>query len=105
MRIAQIAPLHEAVPTKLYGGTERVVSFHHSIETHKLSVDISPEDVEKFCTAYRDNRYGARAILKSLKKTLEKDLAMAVLSSSNNGVLNATFDAGVFKIDYVSATS
>ncbi len=27
MRIAQIAPLHEAVPPMLYGGTERVVSF------------------------------------------------------------------------------
>jgi glycosyltransferase involved in cell wall biosynthesis len=27
MRIAQIAPLHEAVPPKLYGGTERVVYF------------------------------------------------------------------------------
>ncbi len=27
MRIAEIAPLHEAVPPKLYGGTERVVSF------------------------------------------------------------------------------
>ena len=27
MRIAQIAPLHEAVPPLLYGGTERVVSF------------------------------------------------------------------------------
>ena len=27
MRIAQIAPLHERVPPKLYGGTERVVSF------------------------------------------------------------------------------
>jgi glycosyltransferase involved in cell wall biosynthesis len=26
MRIAQVAPLHEAVPPKLYGGTERVVS-------------------------------------------------------------------------------
>ncbi len=26
MRIAQIAPLHEAVPPKLYGGTERIVS-------------------------------------------------------------------------------
>ena len=26
MRIAQIAPLHEAVPPALYGGTERVVS-------------------------------------------------------------------------------
>ncbi|HEY1890388.1 MAG TPA: glycosyltransferase family 4 protein [Steroidobacteraceae bacterium] len=27
MRIAQIAPLHEAVPPKLYGGTERIVSY------------------------------------------------------------------------------
>src|SRR5690348_16903784 len=27
LRIAQIAPLHEAVPPKLYGGTERVVSY------------------------------------------------------------------------------
>jgi hypothetical protein len=27
MRIAQIAPLHESVPPKLYGGTERVVSW------------------------------------------------------------------------------
>jgi glycosyltransferase involved in cell wall biosynthesis len=27
MRIAQIAPLYEAVPPKLYGGTERLVSF------------------------------------------------------------------------------
>ncbi|MCZ0737956.1 glycosyltransferase family 4 protein [Phreatobacter sp. AB_2022a] len=27
MRIAQIAPLHEAVPPRLYGGTERIVSY------------------------------------------------------------------------------
>lgn len=27
MRIAQVAPLYEAVPPKLYGGTERVISF------------------------------------------------------------------------------
>lgn len=27
MRVAQIAPLHEAVPPALYGGTERVVSY------------------------------------------------------------------------------
>ena len=27
MRIAQIAPLHECVPPRLYGGTKRVVSF------------------------------------------------------------------------------
>src|SRR5690242_4017126 len=27
MRIAQVAPLSEAVPPKLYGGTERIVSY------------------------------------------------------------------------------
>jgi glycosyltransferase involved in cell wall biosynthesis len=27
MRIAQVAPLHESVPPKMYGGTERVVSY------------------------------------------------------------------------------
>src|SRR5690242_8716672 len=27
LRIAQIAPLYERIPPKLYGGTERVVSF------------------------------------------------------------------------------
>ncbi len=27
MRIAQVAPLYEPVPPKLYGGTERIVSF------------------------------------------------------------------------------
>jgi hypothetical protein len=27
MRIAQVAPLHEAVPPRLYGGTERVVAY------------------------------------------------------------------------------
>ena len=27
MRIAQVAPLYESVPPKLYGGTERIVSW------------------------------------------------------------------------------
>ena len=27
MRIAQVAPLYERVPPKLYGGTERIVSY------------------------------------------------------------------------------
>ncbi len=40
MRIAQIAPLHEAVPPKLYGGTERVVSFLTE-ELVKLGHDVT----------------------------------------------------------------
>ena len=31
MRIALVAPLAEAVPPKLYGGTERVVSWRRSL--------------------------------------------------------------------------
>src|SRR3954468_11182069 len=27
MRIAQVSPLHESCPPKLYGGTERIVSY------------------------------------------------------------------------------
>ena len=27
MRIAQVAPLYEAVPPRLYGGTERIVAY------------------------------------------------------------------------------
>lgn len=27
MRIAQVAPLFESVPPKLYGGTERIISY------------------------------------------------------------------------------
>ena len=27
MRIAQVSPLYEAVPPRLYGGTERIVSY------------------------------------------------------------------------------
>ena len=27
MRIAQVAPLYESVPPRLYGGTERVISY------------------------------------------------------------------------------
>ena len=27
MKIAQVAPLYESVPPKLYGGTERVISY------------------------------------------------------------------------------
>ena len=43
MRIAQIAPLTESVPPKLYGGTERVVSY-----ITEALVDLG-HDVTLFC--------------------------------------------------------
>ena len=50
MRIAQIAPLHEAVPPKLYGGTERVVSFLTEelvAEGHEVTLFASGDSVTK----------------------------------------------------------
>ena len=50
MRIAQIAPLHEAVPPKLYGGTERVVSFLTEelvAEGHDVTLFASGDSVTK----------------------------------------------------------
>jgi hypothetical protein len=51
MRIAQVAPLYESVPPKLYGGTERVVSYLteelvrlgncSSKESHRKSVSMT----------------------------------------------------------------
>ncbi|SOE98024.1 Glycosyltransferase involved in cell wall bisynthesis [Burkholderia sp. OK233] len=52
MRIAQIAPLHEAVPPKLYGGTERVVSY-----LTEALVELG-HDVTLFASG--DSRTGAR---------------------------------------------
>ena len=54
MRIAQIAPLYEAVPPRLYGGTERVVSF-----LTEALVDAG-HDVTLFATA--DARTRARLV-------------------------------------------
>jgi len=40
VRIAQIAPLYESVPPRLYGGTERVVS-HLTEQLVKLGHDVT----------------------------------------------------------------
>ena len=48
MRIAQIAPLTEAVPPRLYGGIERVVSFlteEHVSMGHEVTLFASGESV------------------------------------------------------------
>ena len=54
MRIAQVAPLFESCPPRLYGGTERVVSYL----TEQLVAD--GHDVTLF--ASRDSRTGARLV-------------------------------------------
>ncbi|WP_208619912.1 glycosyltransferase [Thermus tenuipuniceus] len=54
MRIAQIAPLYEAVPPKLYGGTERVV---HALVEERVR---RGHEVTLFASA--DSRTSARLV-------------------------------------------
>src|SRR5215471_14257953 len=54
MRIAQVAPLYESVPPKLYGGTERVVSY--------LTEELVRDGHEVTLFASGDSRTSARLI-------------------------------------------
>jgi glycosyltransferase involved in cell wall biosynthesis len=50
MRIAQVAPLYESVPPKLYGGTERVVSYLTEelvLQGHEVTLFASGDSVTK----------------------------------------------------------
>ena len=48
MRIAQLAPLAEAVPPKLYGGTERVVSW---LTEELVALYVSISDAQRSTSA------------------------------------------------------
>jgi glycosyltransferase involved in cell wall biosynthesis len=54
MRIAQIAPLHERVPPRLYGGTERVVSY--------LTEELVRQGHDVTLFASGDSKTGARLV-------------------------------------------
>src|SRR5437667_1304781 len=54
MRIAQIAPLYESVPPRLYGGTERVVSW--------LTEELVRREHEVTLFATGDSRTAARLV-------------------------------------------
>lgn len=54
MRIAQVAPLHESVPPRLYGGTERVVSY--------LTEELVARGHDVTLFASGDSRTGARLV-------------------------------------------
>src|SRR5215468_293998 len=54
MRIAQVAPLFESVPPKLYGGTERVVSY--------LTEELVRQGHEVTLFASGDSRTAARLV-------------------------------------------
>ena len=98
MRIAQVAPLYESVPPRLYGGTERVVSWL----TEKL-VSFG-HDVTLFASG--DSVTNAR-LVPACKKALRLDRRMhrsacASCSDGGTGVLSQAeeFDLIHFHIDY-----
>jgi hypothetical protein len=53
MRIAQVAPLYESVPPKLYGGTERMVSYlTEELVRSQQNVTLFANRINRICRAF-----------------------------------------------------
>ena len=61
MKIAQISPLYEAVPPRLYGGTERVVA-HLADALPPRSAAHAPVELPGLLAAQALERSGGRAL-------------------------------------------
>ena len=97
MRIAQIAPLHEAVPPKLYGGTERVVSYL----TEEL-VDLG-HDVTLFASGDSETRARLEPIWPRalrLDPAIRDPIAPHMLLMETARRLAGEFDVLHFHMDY-----
>jgi glycosyltransferase involved in cell wall biosynthesis len=97
MRIAQIAPLHEAVPPKLYGGTERVVSFLTEeliAEGHDVTLFASGDSV----TSARLHAVWPRAL--RLDPSIRDPIAPHMLLMEEVYRQARDFDALHFHMDY-----
>jgi glycosyltransferase involved in cell wall biosynthesis len=99
LRIAQVSPLYESVPPKLYGGTERVVSY--------LTEELVQQGHEVTLFASGDSITTARLIpgcLKSLRldKNCVDQIAhhFVMLDKVVEHVLRDEFDVVHFHIDY-----
>ncbi len=98
MRIAQVAPLHESVPPKLYGGTERVVSYL----TEELA--IMGQDVTVFASLDSQTRARLKGICPRalrLDPDVKDPLAHHVLMLEEVLKSAHTFDIIHFHIDYI----
>src|SRR5579863_785058 len=98
MKIAQIAPLTEAVPPKLYGGTERVVSY--------LTEELVSQGHEVTLFASGDSVTKARLISPCeqslrLNRTCIDQLAHHVLLLEQVFREAANFDMIHFHVDYM----
>ncbi|MGI8841819.1 MAG: glycosyltransferase family 4 protein [Caulobacteraceae bacterium] len=99
MRIAQVAPLYEAVPPRLYGGTERVVA--HLCDA---LVDLGHE-VTLFSSAEADTRAGLVAVrdqaIRLDPAPLKSDLAAHLSMLSEVRRQQDRFDIIHFHVDMV----
>jgi glycosyltransferase involved in cell wall biosynthesis len=97
MRIAQIAPLHEAVPPKLYGGTERVVSYLTE-ELVALGHDVTLFASGDSVTAARLNSIWPRAL--RLDPAIRDPIAPHMLLLEHVRRMADDFDILHFHMDY-----
>src|ERR1700757_1382417 len=97
MRIAQIAPLHEAVPPKLYGGTERVVSWLTE-ELVAMGHDVTLFASGDSVTSPRLHRVGPRAL--RLDPAIRDPIAPHMLHLETVRRMADDFDILHFHMDY-----
>ncbi len=101
MRIAQIAPLFEAVPPKLYGGTERVVSFLTE-ELVAMGHDVTLFASGDSVTSAKLEPVWPRAL--RLDTTIRDSTAPHVLLMEHVRRVAADFDVLHFHTDYWAAS-
>src|SRR5215218_9546941 len=99
MKIAQVAPLYEAVPPKLYGGTERIVSF--------LTEELVKQGHDVTLFASGDSVTTAKLIAPvpqalCLKEDCEDTLAPHIVELHNAIKWSSEFDIIHFHTDYLS---
>jgi glycosyltransferase involved in cell wall biosynthesis len=99
MRIAQIPPLHEAVPPRLYGGTERVVSYLTE-ELVNLGHDVTLFGTGDSETSARLHTVWPRAL--RLDPALRDPIAPHMLMMEEVRRLAEDFDVLHFHMDYWS---
>jgi glycosyltransferase involved in cell wall biosynthesis len=102
MRIAQVAPLHEACPPRFYGGTERVVSYLTE-ELVRAGHDVTLFSSGDSDTTARLEPICARAL--RLDPTVLDPLIYHMIMFNRVAALSAQFDVAHFHTDYLHFAS
>src|ERR671936_181451 len=98
MKIAQVAPLYESVPPKLYGGTERVVSY--------LTEELVRQGHEVTLFASGDSQTNARLVAACpqslrLDEHCQDQLSHHLVMLEHVFARAADFDIIHFHVDYI----